>query len=79
MAFPGRHGRQTRPLHATSLGTRLFALDVPTHSHRQAALAHLAATMPAAIVADLLNVSIRTATRWAAITGRPWADYTAYR
>ena len=75
--FPG--AMPGRPLHASTLGRRLSELGVATTVHRQAALAHLAATMPAAIVADLLGVSIATATRLAQLTGRPWSDYIAHR
>jgi hypothetical protein len=75
--FPG--AMAGRPIHANTLATRLVDAGVPSTAHRQAALAHLAASMPAAIVADLLGVSIRTAIRWAALTGRSWADYTAHR
>jgi hypothetical protein len=75
--FPG--SMAGRPIHATTLANRLIKTGVPVSAHRPAALAHLAATMPAAIVADLLGVSINTATRWAALTGRPWADYIAHR
>lgn len=46
---------------------------------RLAALAHIAASMPAAVVADLLGVHPGTASAWAKATGRTWADYTAHR
>ena len=35
--------------------------------------------MPAVVVADLLGISIHTATRWAELTGRTWSDYIANR
>lgn len=46
---------------------------------RGAALAHLTASMPAAVVADLLGVHATTASVWGKATGRTWADYTANR
>lgn len=75
--FPGR--MPGRPVHSDALCTRLRAVGVPTAVHRASALAHLASTMPAAIVADLLGISIKTATNWAARTGRTWTDYTTNR
>ena len=68
-----------RPIHSSSLGTALRKFGVENQSYRQAALAHLAATMPAAVVADLLGMSISTATRWTKLTGREWSDYLAHR
>jgi hypothetical protein len=68
-----------RPRHTASLAEQLRKLGIPSHDHRQAALAHLASTMPAAIVADLLGVRIHTATHWAQLTGRTWSDYLAHR
>jgi len=44
-----------------------------------AALLHLAARLPAAIVADVVGVHIATATQWAQIAGRPWGDYPSLR
>ena len=75
--FPGR--MPGRPLNSVNLCARLREAGIPTNLHRQAALAHLAATMPAAIVADLLGVSVQTATKWAELTGRTWTDYTTHR
>ncbi|MDN5932327.1 MAG: hypothetical protein L0I24_14865 [Pseudonocardia sp.] len=77
MAVPGR--MPGRPVHSGALCARLRAVGVPTGVHRASALAHLASTMPAAIVADLLGISIKTATNWAARTGRTWTDYTTNR
>lgn len=75
--FPGHH--PGRPVHATTLTKRLRTLGVPVGVARLAALAHIAASMPAAVVADLLGVHPGTAAAWAKATGRTWADYTANR
>jgi hypothetical protein len=70
---PGRH------MSATSLAVRLRAIGVYTATARQTSLAHLAATMPAAIVADLMGVSINTAVNWSDATARARADYSEHR
>lgn len=75
--FPGR--QPGRPMHATALTKRLGKIGVPVGVTRGAALAHLTASMPAAVVADLLGVHAATASVWAKATGRTWADYTANR
>ncbi len=75
--FPGHMAG--RPTHATAMSDRLRRYGVSPSQHRVSALAHAASTMPAAIVADLLGVNIATATRWAELTGRSWADYVAHR
>ena len=35
--------------------------------------------MTAVVVADLLGLSIHTATRWAELTGQRWSGYIAHR
>ena len=46
---------------------------------RGAALANLAADLPAPVLADLLGLSITTATRWTALAARDNAAYVAAR
>lgn len=75
--FPGR--MPGRPLHSSALSTRLRANGIRTSVHRQSALAHLAAKVPAAITADLLGIAVKTAVNWASQTGRTWSDYTHHR
>jgi hypothetical protein len=70
---PGRH------MNATSQAARLRAVGVYTSTARQTSLAHVAATMPAAIVADLMGVSINTAVNWSSATARTRADYSENR
>ena len=48
-------------------------------SGRGAALSALAADLPAPVLADLLGISIETATRWGALAARDNADYVAAR
>ena len=75
--FPGYNpGRARTP---TALAKKLRQHGIRVSDRRPAALAHLAATMPAVVVADLLGISIHTATRWAELTGRTWSDYIANR
>ncbi len=46
---------------------------------RGAALSALAADLPAPVLADLLGLSIATATRWGALAARDNAEYIAAR
>jgi len=75
--FPGATPGQ--PINSTALGHLLRRHGIRASEHRTAAIAHLAANMPATIVADLLGIGISTATHWAQLTARDWADYTAHR
>jgi hypothetical protein len=75
--FPGH--RPGRPVNAMALAARLRELGVRTSTDRPAALAHITATTPAVIVADLLGVSAQTAVAWAEAAGRTRAEYVANR
>jgi hypothetical protein len=75
--FPGQH--PGRHIHSTVLAVRLRAIGVRTSTARTTALAHLAATMPAVIIADLLGISAQTAVTWSEATARARADYSAHR
>ena len=61
------------------LAARLRDLGVRASKDRPAALAHLAATMPAVIVADLLGISAQTAVAWSEAGARTRADYVSHR
>ncbi|MEU6832117.1 hypothetical protein ABZ894_25990 [Nocardia beijingensis] len=50
----------------------------PKHA-RHAAMFHLAADMPTPVLAELLGLAPITATRWAILSSRNWAQYTAMR
>jgi hypothetical protein len=73
--FPG--GLPGRPITASRLAERLRTLGIPTQAGRRAALVHLAAQLPAAVLADLLNLSPTTAVRWMHEAGGNWNDYAA--
>ena len=75
--FPG--GTPGQPIHESVLSKRLQRIGVQPGNDRHGALVQLCAQLPAAVVSDLLGVSVQTAERWAAIAGRPWADYVAAR
>jgi hypothetical protein len=73
--FPGHHpGRPLTPAH---LGTRLRRLGIPTMASRRAALIHLASQLPAAVLADQLNLSVGTAVGWVNNAGGDWSRYAA--
>jgi integrase len=75
--FPGWHGGQ--PITEQVLSRRLKRLGIDCFDARRTALLQLAGEIPAALLADLLGVHVATATKWAEIAGRPWADYAAQR
>ena len=73
--FPGL-GPGT-PLSAPQLGQRLRRLGSEPAPARRSALGHLAARLPAAMVAQVLGLSPLTAVRWAGAVGADWATYAA--
>jgi hypothetical protein len=76
--FPGN--RPDAHLYPGRLSTALNEkLGIFVRPGRGAALAALAADLPAVVVADLLGLSITTATRWAALAARDNAAYIAAR
>jgi hypothetical protein len=75
--FPGRVPGQ--PIDNHSLTSRLNRHGISTRGARNAALAALAADLPAAILADLLGMHVNTAVRWVTYTRRDWTDYLAAR
>ena len=68
--FPG--GMPGRPITPSRLGERLRALGVRAMPGRRAALIDLAAQLPAAVLADSLNLSPGTAVRWMHQAGADW-------
>jgi hypothetical protein len=66
-----------RPVNAASLGARLRRIGVPAMSGRRAALTHLAARLPAAVLADLLGIHVTTAVHWVQAVGGDWSAYAA--
>jgi len=75
--FPG--GAPGQPINESVLSKRLQRIGVQPDINRHGALVQLCGQLPAAVVSDLLGVSVQTAERWASIAGRPWADYIAAR
>jgi hypothetical protein len=73
--FPGM--QPGRPLTAARLGERLRKLGIRAQPGRRTALAHLAAQLPAAVLADLLNLHPTTAVRWVRDAGGDWSRYAA--
>ena len=73
--FPG--GQPGRPLTPSRLGTRLRKLGIDARAARRAALIHLAAHLPAAVLADLLHLTPGTAVRWVNNAGGDWSRYAA--
>jgi hypothetical protein len=74
--FPGMMPGQ--PLTASRLGERLRTLGIRAQPGRRAALVHLAAQLPAAILADLLNLAPTTAVNWVRDAGGDWSRYAAH-
>ena len=73
--FPGL--RPGTSLSAPQLGLRLRRLGIEPASARRSALGHLAARLPAAMLAQVLGLSPLTAVRWAGSVGANWATYAA--
>jgi len=76
--FPG--ARPGSHFYAGRLSTALNQkLGIFVRPGRGAALSALAADLPAPVLADLLGLSITTATRWGALAARDNAAYVAAR
>lgn len=73
--FPGH--LPGRPLTPARLGQRLRKLGIDARAGRRAALIHLAAQLPAAVLADLLHLTPGTAVRWVNNAGGDWSRYAA--
>lgn len=66
-----------RPITASRLADRLRALGITTQAGRRAALIDLAAQLPAAVLADIINLHPTTATKWMHQAGGDWTRYAA--
>ncbi len=73
--FVGLH--PGRPFNASQLGARLRHLGIEPQAARRGALIHLAATLPAAVIARALNLTPLTAVRWVRAAGGDWDNYAA--
>lgn len=65
------------PLTPARLGERLRKLGIAAQTGRRAILTHLAAQLPAAVLADLLNLAPTTAVHWVRDAGGDWNRYAA--
>ena len=75
--FPGKWAGHHQ--HPTSLMGRHNKLGIATRASRNTAMLHLAATVPPAVFASLIGISIGAATRWAEYAGSNWTTYAAIR
>jgi integrase len=73
--FPG--GLPGQPITAARLADRLRTLGIPTQAARRATLLDLAAHLPAAVLADLVNLHPTTAAKWMHQAGGDWTRYAA--
>lgn len=73
--FPGQQA--ARPLTPARLGARLNKLGINARAGRRAAMLHLAAELPAAVLADLLDLTPGTAVGWVNNAGGDWSRYAA--
>ena len=73
--FPGH--LPGRPITAIRLGQRLSPFGVDARAARRSAQAHLATTLPAVVLAEMLGITIKTATDWVHATGGDWSNYAA--
>lgn len=75
--FPGGH--PGAHLATENIRAELVRNGIQPKSARNAAMFHLAATMPTPILADIIGLAPNTATKWAALASRDWSYYTARR
>ncbi len=69
--------RYGRPITAAQLGNRLRLLGIEAQAARRGALLHLGASLPAAVLARLLDLHPNTAVRWVRAAGGDWNTYAA--
>ena len=65
------------PVVSIELGDRLRKLGIRAQPGRRAALTHLAAQLPAAVIANLLGIHPTTAVHWVHDAGGDWNRYAA--
>lgn len=75
--FPGRN--PGRHLATENFRKELVAHGIHPAQSRHAALYGLASEIPAPVLADLIGIADKTATKWAALAARDWAGYIAQR
>lgn len=73
--FPGHlPGRSITP---ARLGDRLGRCGIDSRACHRAAMRQLAATLPAAVLADVVGIHTVTAAEWAHTAGGDWSNYAA--
>lgn len=75
--FPGRQAGHHQ--HPEYLAVRLRALGIGARTSRTDALIQLGASVPAKVLADLLNLHPSTAVQWVKAAGGDWTNYAAGR
>ncbi|WP_327281168.1 MULTISPECIES: hypothetical protein [unclassified Streptomyces] len=68
-----------RPLSRKAFNERLARQGIHTRPARTAALIALATELPAPVLADLLDIHIHTALKWARHAQRDWSTYLTAR
>jgi len=66
-----------KPITASRLSERLRRLGISALPGRRSTMIHLAGHLPAAVMADLLNLAPTTAVRWMHQAGADWTRYAA--
>ena len=74
--FPGR--QLGAPMAEANFRRRLERLGIPSLAARTGALMALAATLPPALLADLLGISEGNAAAWSQLAGGDFAAYAAH-
>lgn len=75
--FPGRH--PGRHLVRETFRGHLVAVGVRPGRSRHAAMFALASQVPAPVLAELIGIADKTATKWAALATRDWSEYVTQR
>jgi hypothetical protein len=75
--FPSQH--PDRPALPETITHRLQRVGIQPSAHRAAALLHMAAELPPALLSDLLGLGRTAVQEWSTLAGRPWAGYVADR
>jgi hypothetical protein len=75
--FPSQH--PDRPALSETITHRLQRVGIQPTAHRAAALLHLAAELPPAVLGGLLGLGRTAVQEWSTLAARPWASYVADR
>jgi hypothetical protein len=75
--FPSQH--PDRPTLPETITHRLQRVGIQPSAHRAAALLHMAAELPQALLSELLGLGRTAVQEWSTLAGRPWAGYVADR